>query len=137
MRRCILIMLCALCTVLLPHGAYAQETPAQYTGFYFLRQPFSARDEALGATGASTIGSAMAIMYNPAGLAFVVGLDAGFTFANTNRKADNVWISAEQGYADLEYNERNYVVGLPRMQPKDGRSVFQSRITIEDYALKM
>ncbi len=112
MRRIILTIFCALCACPMAQRGYAQETPAQYTGFHFLRQPFSARDEALGATGVSTIGSAMAIMYNPAGLAFVVGLDAGLTFANTNRKADNVWISAEQGYADLEYNERNYVVGI-------------------------
>lgn len=112
MRRVILAILCALCACPLPRQGYAQDTPDPHTGFNFMWQPFSARDEALGATGLGTVGTAMAMMYNPAGLAFVEGLDAGFTLANTNRKAEDVWISEERRSANLEWDERNYVVGF-------------------------
>lgn len=112
MRRVILAILCALCACPLPHRGYAQETTDPFTGFNFMWQPFSARDEALGATGVGTVGTAMAMMYNPAGLAFVEGLDAGFTLANTNRKRDDVWISEERRSANLDWDERNYVVGF-------------------------
>ena len=105
-------MLCALCAGPLTQSVFAQETSTPRTGFNFLWQPFSARDEALGATGVGTVGNAMAIMYNPAGLAFVEGMDAGFTFANTNRKSDNVWISEERRSVNLDWDERNYVAGI-------------------------
>lgn len=112
MRRLILAILCALCACPLPHRGYAQETTDPFTGFNFMWQPFSARDEALGATGVGTVGTAMALMYNPAGIAFVEGLDAGFTLTNTNRKRDDVWISEERRSANLDFDERNYVVGF-------------------------
>lgn len=112
MRRIVLAILCALCACSLSRPGYAQETSDPFTGFNFMWQPFSARDEGLGATGVGTVGTAMAMMYNPAGLAFVEGLDAGFTFANTNRKRDNVWISEERRSVNLDLDERNYVVGF-------------------------
>ena len=112
MRGCVQIMLCALCAGPLTQSVFAQETPTPQTGFNFLWQPFSARDEALGATGVGTVGTAMAIMYNPAGIAFVEGMDAVFTLANTNRKSDSVWIPEERRSANLDWDERNYVAGI-------------------------
>ncbi len=68
MRRCILIGLCALCT-----GLMASEGFAQY---------LNARAEGLGGTGVGLMGSGSAILYNPAGLAFMEDREANFTYGN-------------------------------------------------------
>ena len=69
MRRYVLIGLYILCM-----GLMASEGFAQF--------PTDARLEALGGAGVGLIGSGQAILYNPAGLAFMEGREAYFTSGN-------------------------------------------------------
>ena len=102
MGRFILIGLCVLCAGPMTDKGVAQETATRRTGFSFLLLPTSARDEALGATGVGSIGSAAAIMYNPAGLAFIERMNADFT------------------YVDWYGNAKDYVAGIAAKVSKRG-----------------
>ena len=85
MRRFILAILCALwalCAGSSAGDAFAQELPDRRVGFTFLLLPTGARDEALGATGVASVGTASTMMYNPAGLAFLHRLDANYSYIN-------------------------------------------------------
>lgn len=62
--------------------AFAQGLPDRRVGFTFLLLPTGARDEALGATGVASAGTALSMMYNPAGLAFVHRIDANYSYIN-------------------------------------------------------
>ena len=95
MKRYIFIGLCALCMGLMAGKGNAQEDnqdPMEIrgprTGFTFLRFPTNARLEALGEAGVGLIGSGQAILYNPAGLAFMEGRAVHFTYVD--------WISGDQ-----------------------------------------
>ena len=78
MRRYILIGICILCMGLMAGEGFAQ-TAVRKIGFPFLDFPTSARTEALGTAGVGLIGSGGAILYNPAGLAFMEGRELSFT----------------------------------------------------------
>ena len=80
MRRYFLIGLCTLCVGLMVGEGFAQS--------------LNARTEALAGAGIGLIGSGQAIQYNPAGLAFMDGWEAHFTFV------------------DREYNRREYIAGV-------------------------
>ena len=72
------------------------------TGFTFLQYPNNARMTALGEAGVGLIGSGQAILYNPAGLAFMEGREAYFTYVD--------WISS------IKY----YVAGISANVPRIG-----------------
>ena len=80
MRKYILIGLCTLCMGLIAGEGFARG--------------LNARTEALAGAGIGLIGSGQAIQYNPAGLAFMDGWEAHFTFV------------------DREYNQ--YIAGVAR-----------------------
>ncbi len=85
MRRFILAILCALCALFVCSSlgdAFAQELPDRRVGFTFLLLPTGARDEALGATGVASVGTASTMMYNPAGLAFIHRMDVNYSYIN-------------------------------------------------------
>ncbi len=90
MRRYILNGLCALCAGLMASEGFAQEVVRRRTGFAFLSLPTNARTEALGEVGVGLIGSGSAILYNPAGLAFMEGREAYFTYVD--------WIAGLSNY---------------------------------------
>lgn len=85
MRQYILIGLCTLIKLMTVEG-FAQEsvvtTRTSRTGFHFLQLSNNARTIALGEAGVGMIGSGEAILYNPAGLAFMEGREAYFTYVN-------------------------------------------------------
>ena len=83
MRQYILIGLCTLCVELMADEGFAQVV-----------RGLNARTEALAGAGVGLIGSGQAIQYNPAGLAFMDGWEAHFTFG------------------DREYNQ--YIAGVAR-----------------------
>ena len=93
MRRFILIGLCTLCIWLIAGEGFAQ-TVIISTGYDVLFRPNSGRTAALSEAGVGLIGSGQAIFYNPAGLAFMEGREAYFTYVD--------WISGS----------KNYVAGL-------------------------
>lgn len=82
MKNVIVFGLCALCAGPLVGDGFSQDSPERRTGFTFLLRPANARDEALGATGVATVGSAAAMIYNPAGLAYIERLDAGYSYVD-------------------------------------------------------
>ncbi len=82
MWRFIAFGLCVLCAGPMVGEGFSQDFPERRTGFTFLLLPTNARDEALGATGVGSVGSAAAMMYNPAGLAFVKRMDASYTYVD-------------------------------------------------------
>ena len=82
MRRYTLIGLYTLIGVMAGEG-FAQESDGiTGTGFTFLKFPNNARTAALGEAGVGLIGSGQAILYNPAGLAFMEGREAYFTYVD-------------------------------------------------------
>ena len=89
MWRFIAFGLCALCAGPMVGEGFSQDIPERRTGFTFLLLPANARDEALGATGVATVGSAAAMIYNPAGLAYVQRLDAGYTYVDWYGRSRN------------------------------------------------
>ena len=80
MKRYILIGLCTLIGVMAGEG-FAQES-VRGTGPGFLKLPTNARMTALGEAGVGLIGSGQAILYNPAGLAFMEGRETYFTYVD-------------------------------------------------------
>ncbi len=80
MWRFVLILLCVQFVCSSAGDAFAQGLPDRRVGFTFLLLPTGARDEALGATGVASVGTASTMMYNPAGLAFVQRLDANYSY---------------------------------------------------------
>lgn len=95
MRRYVLIGLCTLCMGLMAGEGSAQESDGVTgTGFTFLQYPKNARMTALGEAGVELIGSGQAMLYNPAGLAFMEGREAYFT------------------YVDWLVSTKNYVAGI-------------------------
>ena len=102
MRRYILSGLCALCTGLMASEGFAQEGFTRRTGFVFLSIPTNARTEALGEAGVGLVGSGSSILYNPAGLAFMEGREANFT------------------YVDWIVDARNLVAGVAANLPGKG-----------------
>ncbi len=102
MRRYTLIGLYTLIGVMAGEG-FAQESDGiTGTGFTFLKFPNNARTAALGEAGVGLIGSGQAILYNPAGLAFMEGREAYFTYVD--------WFS------DI----KNYVAGVSGNVPRIG-----------------
>ena len=103
MRRYTLIGLCILCIWLMTGEGVAQESDrATGTGFSFLKLPTNARMTALGEAGVSLIGSGKAILYNPAGLAFMEDREAYFTYVD--------WIGGL----------KHYVAGISASVPRIG-----------------
>ncbi len=82
MRQFIALGLCVLSAGLMADKGFAQGLPDRRVGFTFLLLPNGARDEALGATGVASVGSASTMVYNPAGLAFVERIDATYTYVD-------------------------------------------------------
>ena len=82
MWRFVVISLCALFVCSSLGDAFAQELPDRRVGFTFLLLPTGARDEALGATGVASVGTASTMMYNPAGLAFIHRMDVNYSYIN-------------------------------------------------------
>ncbi len=97
MRRYALIGLCILIGLMAGEGS-AQKS---ITGT-FLKLPTHARMTALGEAGVGVIGSGQAILYNPAGLAFMEGREVYLTYVD--------WISGT----------RNYVAGVSSHVPRIG-----------------
>ena len=89
MRRCILIGLCTLCIWLMANEGGAQ-TVIRSTGYLVMFLPNNGRTAALSEAGVGLIGSGQAILYNPAGLAFMEGREAYFTYVD--------WISGSRSY---------------------------------------
>ncbi len=103
MKRYVLIGLCTLCIWLRAGEGFAQESDGVTgTGFTFLQFPTNARMTALGEAGVGLIGSGQAILYNPAGLAFMEGREAYFT------------------YVDWIISIKNYVAGVSAHVPRIG-----------------
>ena len=100
MKRYALIGLCTLIGLMSDEG-FAQEY-VRRTGFIFLQFPTSARTMALGEAGVGLIGSGQAILYNPAGLAFMEGREAYFT------------------YVDWIVSTKHYVAGVSANVPRIG-----------------
>ena len=100
MKRYMLIGLYTLIGVMAGEG-FAQESITR-TGFTFLEFPTNARTMALGEAGVGLIGSGQAILYNPAGLAFMEGREAYFT------------------YVDWIISVKNYVAGVSANVPRIG-----------------
>ena len=101
MKRCILIGLCTLCVWLIAGEGVAQ-TVIRSTGYLVLSLPNNGRTTALSEAGVGLIGSGQAILYNPAGLAFMEGREAFFTYVD--------WISGS----------RNYIAGVSANVPGKG-----------------
>ena len=80
MRRFFLRLLCVVLVCSSADNAFAQALPDRRVGFTFLLLPTGARDEALGATGIASVGTASSMMFNPAGLAFVHRIDANYSY---------------------------------------------------------
>ena len=95
MRRYIQIVLCALCVTLTAGEGFGQVVVS-------LSFPTNARTEALGGVGVGLMGSGSAILYNPAGLAFMEGREASFTYVNWG------------------YGIKNYVAGIAANVPGKG-----------------
>ena len=104
MRQYILIGLCTLCTYLIAGEGFAQR---------------HARTIALGEVGVGLIGSGQAILYNPAGLAFMERREAYFTYIDwpSDTEEHNVGISANvlgKGafglYAERNSNSEDYAI---------------------------
>ena len=91
MRRYILIGLYTLCMGLMASEGFAQ-----------VARRLNARAEALAGAGIGLIGSGQAIQYNPAGLAFMDGWEAYFTFIDINTTLD----------INTEYSQRAYKTGI-------------------------
>ena len=103
MKRYVLIGLYILCIWLRAGEGFAQESDRLTgTGFTFLELSTNARMTALGEAGVGLIGSGQAILYNPAGLAFMEGWEAYFTHVD--------WISSI----------KNYVAGVSAHVPRIG-----------------
>lgn len=102
MRRYTLIGLCTLIGVMAGEGLAQESDGVTGTGFTFLQYPKNARTVALGEAGVGLIGSGQAILYNPAGLAFMEGREAHFTYVD--------WISS------IKY----YVAGISANVPRIG-----------------
>ena len=102
MRRYTLIGLCTLIWVIAGEGLAQESDGVTGTGFTFLQYPKNARTVALGEAGVGLIGSGQAILYNPAGLAFMEGREAYFTYVD--------WISS------IKY----YVAGISANVPRIG-----------------
>ncbi len=94
MRQYILIGLCTLCMGLMVGEGFARG--------------LNARTEALAGAGIGLIGSGQAIQYNPAGLAFMDGWEAYFTFVN--RDIANIDLLGNRANIDL----REYIAGIAR-----------------------
>ena len=102
-RRYTLIGLCILCIWLMTGEGVAQESDrVTGTGFSLLKLPTNARMTALGEAGVGLIGSGQAILYNPAGLAFMEGREAYFTYVD--------WIGGL----------KHYVAGVSARVPRIG-----------------
>ena len=103
MKRYTLIGLCTLCIWLMTGEGIAQESDrVTGTGFSLLKLPTNARMTALGEAGVGLIGSGQAILYNPAGLAFMEGREAYFTYVD--------WIGGI----------KHYVAGVSASLPRIG-----------------
>ena len=97
MKRYTLIGLCTLCIWLMAGEGFAQQVRSLVLVF-----PNNSRTAALGDAGVGLIGSGQAIFYNPAGLAFMEGREAYFTYVN--------WFSGI----------KNYVAGVSANVPRIG-----------------
>ena len=102
MRRYTLIGLCTLIGVIAGEGLAQESDEVTGTGFTFLQYPNNARTVALGEAGVGLIGSGQAMLYNPAGLAFMEGREAYFT------------------YVDWIVSTKNYVAGISAHVPRIG-----------------
>ncbi len=103
MKRYTLIGLCTLCIWLMAGEGFAQPIRSLVLVF-----PNNGRIAALGEAGVGLIGSGQAIFYNPAGLAFMEGREAYFTYVN--------WFSGI----------KNYVAGVSANVPRIGTFGFSA-----------
>ena len=94
MRRYTLLGLCTLIGLMAGEGLAQEPVSIKRTGFTFLQFPTNARTAALGEAGVGLIESGQAILYNPAGLAFMEDREAYFT------------------YIDWIFSTKNYVAGV-------------------------
>ena len=102
MRRYTLIGLCTLIGLMAGEGLAQEPVSIKRTGFTFLQFPTNARTAALGEAGVGLIESGQAILYNPAGLAFMEDREAYFT------------------YIDWIFSTKNYVAGVSANVPRVG-----------------
>ena len=86
MRRSIFLVLC----LMMASDGFAQVRGTSVMAT-FLTLPNNARTAALGGAGVGSIGSGSAILYNPAGLAFMEGREVYFTYVD--------WFSDTENYA--------------------------------------
>ena len=103
MKKLLTTGLAAFLLLALADETQAQNNPVKYAqaGMTFLKIDVGTRIAAMGGTNASVSGSAYDMFSNPAGLAFVEGLDASTTVTN--------WIADIQHYGGgVAYNAGKY-----------------------------